>query len=733
MKPLAILAAVLALVYGPALFAQTGAEWPVSTPVYGPATAVYGGTIASDGKQFMAVWTDLRSGWRGVYASRIAPDGTVLDPLGILIGTGEGQSLGIAWNGESYRVVWNRGQGMMIASLSPDGRVVVAPFMIENAYLYDDGSVGARQLIASNGTTTIVVTAQGWLTIHEPERVVERHSFSGNGSFRSVYRTGDEFTLVPGIDAGFAVRLDSKGQLLRIAKSAAAASAISCHEEHCIQVYPDPKSNRLDVVSYDGVAEASGTPVELPITKGRFSLISTNGGYLLVTDDNSMQRFDSQGLPVGTPVPPCCTRAASIVAASDGVNVAVLRWVDSMLSVTMVTPAGVLAPRNVATSANSQVQPAIAGSGSNYLVAWRETDGAYFGRVALDGTILDGRGRVLSPPGYGTPSLAFDGVSYIAATHRYGLKQGAPQVVIARIDPATGNILNVNTTCGYDMRIGRSENATVAVWIDCSGNLDIASIDDTGALAPAPITLVLAKSPDRLQWLSIPFLANPRLAWNGSEWLVMWEEPTYLCGNCPTGTKLYVTALRAMPVSAALMPAGGVSQLPPGPHDSGPRPDSTRLASDGHDFLSVWRDDAATILTSHIAASGVPSGAPLEAFQSSFFSRDDMDIVWGGTTYSTAYSKALRSDQGQGNNSGYDYQSDLGIVRLSSSGAPAGSTVISATNDDEYDAALLPLGGGRIAAAYVRVAHDSIYAGAERVFLAAPGKPRGRAVRSVSP
>jgi hypothetical protein len=729
MKQCLLIATVLlAIVCSPATFAEIGAERPVSTPVYAPVTSVRGEGIASDGKQFMAVWIDERSRWRSVYASRIAPDGTVLDPLGILIGTSDEQSLGIAWNGESYWVVWGLDHGIMIASLSPEGRVVVPAFRIVTDYLYDDGSIGARQLIASNSSATVITTGSGWLVIHELERVVERHSFLSSGTFRSVYRTGEEFTLVPGRDGGVAARLDSKGQLVRTAKTAAAASAISCREGHCIQVYPDAKGNHLQVVSYDGVAEATGTPVELPITAVRFALVGTSSGYLLVTNDNSMQRFDAQGMPAGVPVPPCCPRAISIAAASDGVNVAVLRLVDSKLSVTMVTPSGTGAPRNVAMSANSQFQPAITGNGSNYLVAWRETDGAYFGRVGLDGTILDGRGKHLSSSDYGKPSLAFDGTSYIVATSTSPGLNRPGQVTITRIDPATGTILNVSTTCGGEMRIGRNEHATVAVWIDCTGNLDIADIDATGALSPAHITLALTKSPYPLTWLFVPFLANPQLAWNGSEWLVTWEEQTFVSFNLAGPTYLQMTGLQGMPVSALLTPSGWQSQLLGFINDYATSPYSARLASDGHDFLAVWDESGATV-TCQIATSGAPIDIVKPAVVSSV-----TDIVWDGTSYSTAYIKASRSDYGQWDySSRHFYQNDLVIAPLSASGKTDGFAVISATNDDEYDAALFSLGGGRVAVAYVRVAHEALYGGAERVFFTKPVKSRGRAARSVMP
>lgn len=296
MKQLTILAAFLAIVCGPAILAEIGAERPVSTPVYGPVTSVYAGAIASNGSQFMAVWTDGRS-WLnaccGVYASRIAADGTVLDPLGIGLGRGHGAT-GIAWNGASYVVVFFLDNGVTAASLSPQGRIEIAPFTLLKSASMSIGS----QVIASNGTVTIVTTNRAWMVLDARLQVLEIHSLSG----AAVYRSGDGFTLIA--NSGI-FRLDSSGHQLQTATPAAAGSAISCHEEQCIQVYPDAQTKHLAVASYDPVTQTTGKPAELAITNRQFMLASTNDGYLLVADDNSMQRFDARGLPAGAAVPPC--------------------------------------------------------------------------------------------------------------------------------------------------------------------------------------------------------------------------------------------------------------------------------------------------------------------------------------------------------------------------------------------------------------------------------------------
>jgi hypothetical protein len=65
--------------------------------------------VASDGKNFLVVWQDLRNGrdW-DVYAARITAEGKVLDPGGFLVASGAHNQAKpqIAWDGQNFLVVW---------------------------------------------------------------------------------------------------------------------------------------------------------------------------------------------------------------------------------------------------------------------------------------------------------------------------------------------------------------------------------------------------------------------------------------------------------------------------------------------------------------------------------------------------------------------------------------------------------------------------------------------------
>lgn len=79
---------------------------PVSTPVLGrPAGDQRGLRVASNGSIDLAVWDDGRNGDRyDVTACRIAADGTLLDPVGLVLRT-DSELCDVFWTGSSFAVV----------------------------------------------------------------------------------------------------------------------------------------------------------------------------------------------------------------------------------------------------------------------------------------------------------------------------------------------------------------------------------------------------------------------------------------------------------------------------------------------------------------------------------------------------------------------------------------------------------------------------------------------------
>jgi len=96
------------------------------------APGVQGSPVLSFNRgQYLAVWKDLRNGGSAIYGTRIATDGTVLDPGGIAIDTSHSAvySPTVAPFGTNFVVAWRVGDysppaGVYGARISPNGQVV---------------------------------------------------------------------------------------------------------------------------------------------------------------------------------------------------------------------------------------------------------------------------------------------------------------------------------------------------------------------------------------------------------------------------------------------------------------------------------------------------------------------------------------------------------------------------------------------------------------------------------
>jgi hypothetical protein len=710
-RPILIAVSLLTVGVAP-LYAQIAGERPVSIPVYAAVTSVTAAAIGSNGDQFLAAWIDRRDR-AAVYAARNDRDGTLLDATGIFIASAENGPVGVAWNADSYVVIWQTSSGVFATRIASDGTIA------DPAHLILPGAqIDAQSPIAANGNAVVVAYAGGYSVLDHQLRVTSSGSFAGTPS---VWITGaNEFTLIAtgNVSNPRSVRLDSTGHFvslnLQAGPAASAGGAISCHGQNCVWASDHLSTFHLAVASYDPIAQTSGAPIDLPIAEGSFVLAATSGGYVLVTSTGAVQRLDLQGAPNGSPTPPCC-HLDGVAAVSNGRDAAVLRR-SGTLTLTMMSASSDGETRNVAVSASAQHGPALATNLRNDLVVWTESSGIYARRLDPDGTLLDfekSSRRTLSQASGLLPpevSVLFDKTSYIAAVStnfdRSYTVPSSSTITTLRIDPDTGSTQTLNTICGNDMRIANNGSASVATWVDCNGKIAVALLNVDGALASPPIFLASSN----LSTAAGPFVAKPSLAWNGTEWLVIWEEQTVVTVNSqlvPVGV-----AIRGSRLTNALTP------LDPDPVltiSSGNNPlMPSRVASDGHDFLAVW-SIGSVIHARRITAAGAVLDDQQEA--SGFV----QDLIWDGSSYSMAFlTPDLRI---------------LALLRMRATGQLIESQIISATPDEKRSAALLAVGGGHVIAAYTRVAHESLYGGVERAFIAAPSplSARRRAVRSVSP
>jgi hypothetical protein len=143
-------------------------ETPISDPVSGRgASWQTAPDSATDGRDFLLVWADSRSGRSAIYATRVAADGSVLDPEGILVSNpAEGAfAPTVAWTGDSYIVVWQEQERCGFRRIATDGRIS------DRIGTVLDGQCRSPRAAALNGTT--IVAAFLWHGVLAAE-VIER-------------------------------------------------------------------------------------------------------------------------------------------------------------------------------------------------------------------------------------------------------------------------------------------------------------------------------------------------------------------------------------------------------------------------------------------------------------------------------------------------------------------------------------------------------------------------------
>jgi hypothetical protein len=591
--------------------------------------------------------------------------------------------------GDRYLVAWNGPGSIMGAQLNSAGEIVSPARAIAKGQLSN-----SPHPMASNGSVTVVMTSLGYSVLDRDCNIVEQGRFGA-----AAYVTGSGEFILPGL--GVTRHLDAAGRFITNAFGMP-RDPVACHGGGCVTASPLGKT--IGIATYDPETLTAGQVSELPIAPSAIDLVATDGGYLLVTNTVA-QRLDDAGHPVAQPIG--LPRAANAVfhAASNGRDVAVVRTSSTSLSVFVITPATVTTPALVGVSANAQTNVAIAKSAFNYMTVWTEKDGTYAARISLDGTPLDGRGRFLGAS-IDKPSITFDGTAYFVVVRNQTLTYLAEDVL--RIDATTGEVMAVATIAGTNLRIGSNGTDRVGVWIDPFGEVEVAFFDPNGAMASMPVWL--AGPPSRQSWATS--LGNPSLAWNGTIWLVTWEEQFERSVPRPPPPYPYVPILTAMAIRGARLSAA-LTPLDVQPITIAAAPPETmrlsHIASDGVDFLVAWTTDA--IHVRRIFPSGAGDLEKLLA------TGTVQDLIWDGTSYHVAFATP---------------HADLVDACLRPSGESIETLIISATAADERSASLVPTTTGHILATYTRVADEPLYLGVERAFVAAPYPARGRAVENAN-
>jgi phosphoribosylformylglycinamidine (FGAM) synthase PurS component len=440
--------------------------------------------VAFDGTSFLVAWFDTRStGYSDVYAARVTPQGTVLDPSGIAVSTAAEyqEAEGVAFDGTNFWVVWNDNRGgsssdIYAARVTPQG-MVLDPSGIP---VSTAGGDQYNSAVALGGGNLLVAWEDYRNNPYEPDVYAARVTPAGTvldpqGILATLAIGWQEYPAVAFDGANFlvswsngrsdsthdvyAARVTPQGAVLDstvIAISTAPGwhsdPAIAFDGTNCLVTWMDYRNGSYGdiyatrVTPQGTVLDPSGIPVTTDSGDQLYPAIAFDGTNYLVTwmDDRSGSTYDiyaARVTPAGTVLDPSGILVSAAAdyqmypaVAFDGANFLVT-WMDYRggtaydIYAARVTPGGsVLDPAGipVSTAANDQSYPAVAFDSTDFLVTWTDERSdwqgdIYAARVTPQGTVLDPSGIPVStaPDVQWYPDVAFDGANFFVAWQDY--------------------------------------------------------------------------------------------------------------------------------------------------------------------------------------------------------------------------------------------------------------------------------------------------------------------------
>lgn len=743
MRPIARLFALLSLLLPAVVFAQS--DVPVSAVTH--SNAPFDQTapaVASDGTNFLVVWRDTRSPLGGLYATRVDFRGIPLDETGIRIG-GDGEPE-VVWTGSSYLITW------METTFPPQGggahysirvaRVSSAGVLIEAPRTIREDAVGYIRNVASNGSRVVIAysiditstTPRVALTILDRDGRtiavdVAVPSPPANNYGATVTSNGSDFLVVWTSITGAAntlaaAHVDPSGNVVGTTTLARALppadGALVASDGTDFLVFTRltaPAGEELQVIRVDANlhiihdAQSVGAPTGVTVEQPR--VVFNNSTYFLVWTDPATQtiralHLDRDGKALDQPTAIATWQSRGLVAypnvASNGG--VLLVWNDSRFSVPdsadinydvmgrLVDQTILIAnpERLLSISAPRQIDPSIAAGAGVTMTVWAEESGVYASRVTPTGP-LDGHGIQLAYSGY-APEVVFDGTNFLVA---FVLRTGTLySIKTTRID-VDGHVLDAHTVadvCATSLTLARGATSSLLAWSNCNTKtIDAVRIANSGeSLDSLPLTLTPANVAG----------INPSAAWNGSEYLVAWEEqvpkPSVLL------FPMYRGNVRASRVTANLSLIDGQPIAIAVSNDERVSNGNPSVASNGDDFLVAW-DGQLGVAATHIADSGLITTATSVLGEGT-----GPNAVWDGLRYLVAW----RNDTN---------------IEAAYADAPGETFTIANT--------LLPFAGldlamtspGRVSAAYTRVDTRTEAGNVERAFVRVLPAQKLRVVR----
>ena len=762
----ALVAVTLILTCVIAASAQISAEAPFSDPVYGAAPGNQTApVVATDGLDFLVACIDARSFPIAVYANRVTHDGRVLDGTGIRIpfdpnGSNAGL-VGAFFADGAYTIIYSYStigpltRRTAVATISVDGRLIDGPrVVLDNAFTRAGATNGSR-IVLVTGDEIVVLTGQAQIAARFALPPGVNAAFVGFGagiaSNGSTFLVGTFF-----YDNGSKqsavnlIALDPSGSPTDSTRVDASFTfpgpAIGSDGTDYVVLYSDGQTFK-SVTQYVGAHAAIKSTSILdsePYSFAPRAIVWTGHDYLASATESrrpgqqiTFVNLDRSGTPTGS-----LRRLGA--ATSDVVNqtamawngtTALLAWSNGsqdapealeVLGTFTNADATSMSPFiTIPDSSNMQITPVIATSGSQDLAVWAEPTGIYATRIAPDGRTLDGRGitvssvallgRSLTVGGVRIPNwlvepvvrAIYDGSAFVVA---WG--GGDAGVTTQRIDPETGSLIGppiVLATCSRGFDLAKDNDSLVLFTVDC-GDWRLYA-QRVGATA-APLGSAVTISP-------LHVLANaPRAAWNGTEWLIVWNELVQ-SGILISPPEYFSPSVYATRISPAFAPLD--TQAMTIAHADFNQEDSPYVATDGHEFVVVWSHRSWDGTDSLNLRRVQPDGSVGESVVLVPGLVTARSIVRTGSRYAVGYLRTNATRDG-----------DLFLTHIPSRDDEPlthDEVAISTTALDERSISLVAPPGRPLRLVYTRVAAEPQYGGVSRVFMRDELSPRRRSVR----
>ena len=486
--------------------------------------------VAFDGTNYLVVWVDRRSGTGDIYGSRVDPAGNVLDPDGIPICTEpDGQAeAAIAFDDTSYLVIWidlrDGNENVYGTRMATDGSVLDP----SGIAICTDAAVQRYPAVSSNGAGWLAV----WMDPRNSQPDIYGARLDGDGTvldpggipvavtaadetYPDVTRNDTDCLVVWDLDAGatehdiYGARVDTAGAVLD-----PAGIAICSHIAH--QGRPAASSDGSNFFT-----------VWLDVRSS-------------VTWDVYGARVDSAGTVIDTAGVPICVHSSvqyGLDVAFGGPNWLVT-WHDSrndhkdIFGARVETDGTLQDPTSLLISCASidQEEESIAFDGTNFFVVWHEwrvgtTYDIRGTRVSMDGDVLDPEGiEVCVYSGDAMyPAVSFCNDVYLVVWQDY--RFGQWDIMGARVD-TTGAVLDsigfpISVSTGSQMRpaLDCNDARWLVAWQD---NRSGASYDIYGSRVTGqrnvyePEGLLISEA--------YGVQARPAVGSDGDNYFVVWDD-----------------------------------------------------------------------------------------------------------------------------------------------------------------------------------------------------------------